>query len=233
MSRDDAPDRGPGADDALLTAYVDGVGELSPEERRRVEARLRDDPAAQRDEAAVRGLLVRLRGAEDRGDEPDWGAMARAIRDAVGDEVPRPWWRRWTWLVPAATAAAGAVGLLVMWGRPAPGSLALPDAPAVVAVTTAGPPPRAEPADIVPLWLDGAALEIDVAALPPAGVLGDDDELDDDAPPGDGPARDAAEWQRGLIDEARLLPPTDLAWVDRLDDEALERAETWMTRQKG
>lgn len=230
MSRDDAPVRGPrGDDDALLTAYVDGVGELSPDERRRVEARLHDDPAARQDEAAVRALLVQLRGAEDRSDEPDWGAMERAIHAAVGDDVPRPWWRRWTWLVPAATAAAGAVGLLLMWGRPAPASHAVPDAPAVAAVIPAIPEiPAAPPhAEILPLWLDGAALDVDVAALPPAGALGDGDELDDD---GHG---DEIVGQRASIDDARLLPPTDLAWVDRLDDDALERAETWLAGQKG
>ena len=45
MSRD-SRDRRDAADaeTALLTAYIDGVAELSPEERHRIEARLARDP---------------------------------------------------------------------------------------------------------------------------------------------------------------------------------------------
>src|SRR5262245_62960485 len=97
---DSRADQGDPRELGLLTAYVDGVAELSPDERKRIEARLADDPPARADEAEVRALLGRLRELPPEGNEPDWSAMERSIRAAVGSEVPRPWWRAWRWLVP-------------------------------------------------------------------------------------------------------------------------------------
>ena len=48
-------------DDELMTAYVDGVSELTTEERRRVEELLANDPGLRTDEAATRLLLEQLR----------------------------------------------------------------------------------------------------------------------------------------------------------------------------
>src|SRR4051812_39433380 len=90
-------------EDELLTAYVDGVAELSPDERHRIEAHLAEQPRARADQAAVRALLDQLRALPHEGSEPDWVAMERSIRQAVGDAVPRPWWRNWRWLAPLAT----------------------------------------------------------------------------------------------------------------------------------
>src|SRR5262245_48274792 len=164
-ARDGAPEREPTREQqadprelALLTAYVDGVAELSPDERRRIEARLADDPRARTDEAALRTLLGRLRELPPEGNEPDWSAMERSIRAAVGSEVPRPWWRAWRWLVPLTSCATAAAVMLLLWSRPVairePVRAAMPPAP------TAPRPPTTpiervdEPAAIVPLWLD-------------------------------------------------------------------------------
>jgi hypothetical protein len=77
--------------------------------------------------------------------------------------------------------------------------------------------------DVVALWLDGAVVDVDLAALPGAGPSS---ELSDDAVAGPG-AELEAELDVG-VDMVRLLPTNDLAWIDRLDDDALERAETWL-----
>src|SRR5689334_16487264 len=86
----------------LIAAYVDGVTELTPDERKAVEARLADDPAARTEQAATRELLDSLRDLAPHGNEPDWSAMERAIGEAVGPTVPRPWWRSRAvrWLLP-------------------------------------------------------------------------------------------------------------------------------------
>jgi anti-sigma factor RsiW len=213
------PTREPEREPALLTAYVDGIAELSPDERRGIEARLAGDPRARADEAAVRTLLDQLRSLPAEGSEPDWMAMERSIRQAVGHEVPRPWWRRWRWIAPAAMLATAAAVLLVMWARPA--SVAPPDPP--VAARSAPPSPAPRTAEqIVPLWLDGAEVDVDLSA---SDMLGDTElgtSGDED------PAQSGAD-----IDEVALLPATDLAWIDRLDDAAIDRAERWLARKKG
>jgi len=195
---------------ALLGAYVDGVGELSPDERHGVERALEDD-AAKAEHAEVRGLIDRLRELPPEGAEPDWAAMERSIRDAVGAEVPRPWWRRWTAILPATTLVTGmAVLMLVMWGRGAQ----------VVEVPLAVPPahdaaPTREAAhedgrdNVVALWLDGAEIDVDVSQahdLLGAAPTADDETGEDEA----------------------LLPSAGLAWVDNLDEAALDRAEHWL-----
>src|SRR5689334_3808404 len=179
-------------DDELLTAYVDGVAELAPDERRRVEARLADDPQARTDEAAVRGLVDQLRALPPEGNEPDWTAMERSIHHAVGSDVPRPWWRSWKWLAPMATFATAALALLVLWPRPELLETPAP-APVVDRVERKAPPPD----DTVALWLDGAEVDVDLSA---AELLGDE------LVPGDSDAD---------VDEVALLPSANLGWVDR------------------
>lgn len=201
--------------DELLAPYVDGVGELTPAERRAVEHAL-DEPGGRDEEAAVRGVIERLRALPPEGDEPDWAAMERAIRSAVGDEAPQPWWRRWRWLAPASTlVTALAVLLVVLWRRP--------DADVMRAVPDAGVPTAAAPPvqDVVALWLDGHAVEVDLALAPDALDGGDEAEADEL-----GVA--SAEWPRGGLDEVGLLPSADLGWVDQLDGDALSRAERWL-----
>lgn len=199
----------------LLAAYVDGIAELSPDERHGVERALGDDEARV-EEGEVRGLIERLRALPSEGAEPDWGAMERSIRDAVGAELPRPWWRRWSAILPATTfVTALAVLVLVMWGRgpqvlEAP--LAVPPAHDVAPTReVAHEDPRAE---VVTLWLDGAEVEVDTASVAAHDLLAEAPSADDD-------------------DDDSLLP-SDLGWVDHLDDAALDRAERWLdTRKKG
>src|SRR5688572_2370793 len=105
----DPPDR----DAELLSAYADGVSELSSDARHRIEARLADDPSLRAEHAAVRGVLDRLRALPPEGNEPDWSALQCSIREAVGADLPRPWWRRWTWILPATTCVTAALVLLI------------------------------------------------------------------------------------------------------------------------
>lgn len=196
--------------DELLAPYVDGVGELTSAERRAVERAL-DAPGGRDEEAAVRDVIDRLRALPPEGDEPDWAAMERAIHSAVGAEVPRPWWRRWRWIAPASTlVTAMAVMLVVLWRRPDAGMMIdAPDAGVPAAVAPPAP-------EVVALWLDGHAVEVDLALAP--------DALDAER-------GGAAEWQRAEDaegDEVGLLPSADLGWVDQLDGDALSRAERWL-----
>jgi hypothetical protein len=229
MSRDpriapDAGDAGEAGDDArrdprsqLLTAYVDGVTELPPDERRGVEAWLADDPAARREADAVHAVLDRLRALPPNAGEvaePDWAAMERSIRQAVATEPIRPWWRRWQWLVPAMTCATAAAVLLVIWPRPAPVTAPphrhVPE-PVATEPTT--------PDDVVALWLDGSEVDVDLAATETLGDAG----FEIGGAPRDDAADDSDDG-----DEVALLPATDLVWVDRLDEAALDRAERWL-----
>lgn len=202
----------------MLAAYVDGVGELTTEERKIVETRLAEDPAWRAEADATRALLGRLRELPGEGAEPDWSEMERAIRAEVGPTVPRAWWRGWRWLVPSAAkrgvvligalAMAGAVLLLVLRAPEAPTVGAREPARRDAGVPIAPPPTAEEPAT-VPLWLDGAAVEIDVETA----VLVDEDA--EDVEPGVG-----------------LLPTDDLAWVDELGDDDIAAAEAWLARKR-
>lgn len=194
----------------LLTAYADGIAELLPDERHRIEAALEAEPALRGEQAQIASLLGRLRDLPSEGAEPDWSALERSIRDAVGSEVPKPWWRRWTWLAPATTTLVTAMAVLifVMWPRaqvivePAP--VPTPRAPA--------PAPAEQPDPVVGLWLDGAVVEVDLTApdaanllAEPTAVAADDEQADDS-----------------------LLPAAGLAWVDHLDAAGLDRAERYL-----
>jgi anti-sigma factor RsiW len=195
--------------DELLSAYVDGVGELTTDERKIVEARLAEDPAWRDEADATRALLGQLRELPDEGTEPDWAAMERAIRDEVGPTVPRSWWRGWRWLVPIGTLAmAGAVLALVLRMPATPTSVGGREPDRRDAGVPVAPAVPAEPTT-VPLWLDGAAVEVD---LQTAELLDEDD-----------PADQA---------ELGLLPTDDLAWVDELGDDDIDAAEAWLARKK-
>lgn len=187
--------------DDLLAAYVDGVTELSPDERRRVEARL-DDPGTRTEEQATRTLLGQLRELPPTGSDPDWSALERSIHDAVGPDVPRSWWRGWRWAIPAVALAATAAICFVLLQRPGSHDavVVIPPAPAVPDIE------RAPATDSVALWLDGRQVDVPSDA---------DELLDDPLLELEDPA---------FVDG--LLAPSDLAWaIDELDDEALDRAE--------
>ncbi len=195
-------------EDALLAAYVDGVTELTSDERRRIEERLARDAAARTEARATRDLLDRLRELPPESNEPDFAAMARAISDEVGPTVPRLRWRpMWRWIIPGAVlTVAGAV--FALWLRaPQPS----PATPPVATHDAVAPTAPIATHDSVPLWLDGAEIDVDLRA---AELLGDDDALGAD---------------HG-VDE--LLPTTDLAIVDELSPDAADRVEQWLARTK-
>lgn len=239
-----APEAAPAGDD-LLTAYVDGVAELPVAARRAIEARLADDPAARAEADAVAALLGQLRALPpDAGDEPDWQAMERSIRLAVADAPIRPWWRSWKWLVPAMTCATAAAVMLALWPRASSMTMAVPaagSAPLIgetgatgaTAATGSAATGHREPAHelgrepaagdgVVALWLDGGEVDVDLSRTETAGGLGD--LLGGDAPDG-AEAPDAAAPGR---DDLGLWPATGMAWVDNLDDAALDRVEHWL-----
>ena len=208
----------------LVTAYVDGVAELSPDERRGVEALLARDPEARAEADAVHALLDRLRALPPEGRAPDWAAMERSIRQAVAAAPARPWWRRWQWLVPAVTCATAAAVLLGIWPRAA--SIAIPPhlqrPPNVVPAVPVAPAAKEPPAEdsVVALWLDGTEVDLDVSAPAVLGDVGIDLDGAQARQPLPQPSEDG--------DEIGLLPATDLAWVDTLDDAALDRVERWL-----
>jgi anti-sigma factor RsiW len=237
--------RDPGA---LLSAYVDGIAELAVDERRGVDTWLDADPAARTEAAAVQSLLGRLRAMPpEPGDEPDWSAMERSIRLAVADAPIRRWWQSWRWLVPAMTCATAAALLFALWPRtvpvvperPRPASGAGEQVRAAVAEPTehgdraerAEHGDRAEHAgerDTVALWLDGSEVDVDLSAPAAGDMLGEGAA---------GVAEHGELSPAGAPDEASddfgLLPATDLAWVDGLDDAALDRAERWLAGRAG
>jgi acyl transferase domain-containing protein len=194
----------------LLTAYADGIAELEPDERHRIADAIDGAPGLRDEQAAITGMLARLRDLPAEGDEPDWAAMERSIRAAVGDEVPRPWWRRWQWLAPATTlVTAMAVLLVVVWTRE------LPEVPATVvppAPVKSAPVPVAASDDIVPLWLDGGEVDVDAAQVAAANLLGEA----------------ASDDEAAATADDSLLPANDLALVDGLDADGLARAEHWL-----
>jgi hypothetical protein len=188
-------------DRELIAAYLDGVAELTPDERRRVEALLRDD-AVRADADAMRTTLAALRELPHDGVEPEWAALERRIAGAVPAKVPTSWWRRLRWVAPVGALAATAATALVLFHHPASERGALLDAgvPAVVA--------PAEPAPATELWLDGHI--VDVGDADPSVLLPDADDA--------------------LADEG-LLPAQDLHWIDSLDDAAIDRAEHWLAKK--
>jgi hypothetical protein len=201
--------------DQLLAAYVDGVSELTPEERRSVEARLAD-PTVRAEETATRSMIDQLRGLghEPAANEPDWAAMERAIADEVGPDVPRPWWRAriWRWMMPALGAVAATAIILLLVTRPEsapePG-VHTPDVKPVLADVKTPVAPVAD--DSISLYLDGMAVEVSAGA---EDLLGPD-ELDDDTV------------------TSGFLPTADLAWIDSLDEESIQLAESALARKKG
>lgn len=166
----------PANDDELLAAYVDGVGELTPEERKRVEARL-----AELDVAGTKAMIDQLRALPPEGSEPDWRAMQARIAKAI-DEAPRPWWRRW--FVPAgglAVVVGAALLLLTFRHEEVPAPQSPPVAVQAPTVDAAVPVPAAQATE---LWLDGQLF--DVSDVDPEALFDDLDTPDAIAQDGDG-----------------------------------------------
>lgn len=208
----------------LIAAYVDGVAELTPEERKRVEQRIARDPDARAEAESVRSLLDRLRELPHEGTEPDWAAMERTIGNMVGREVPRPWWRNWKWVAPIATFAAATAVLLATWSQRDDRVATMPPLPVIDhhAQPTTAPAP-----EMVPLWLDGDVVDVEASPDTVGAIESIEGELgiQDDAL-SEGAGVD------GAGDGAALLPSGDLAWLDGLDDAALDRAEQWLAQRK-
>jgi hypothetical protein len=202
----------PKRDDELLSAYVDGIGELTPDERRLVDLALAD-PAVRADEGATRELLGELRELPPAGGPPDWTALERSIAEATGPAVPRPpWWSRWRFALPAfALAASAAIVFLVV--RPD-----REDVPVAPVADNPSAPPSVEPAPVFAIYLDGTGMEIELTA---------EDLLDD---PFDDLVADDGMLEVVAPD---MIAPDDLAWVDDLDAEDLERVESYLERGRG
>ncbi len=172
---------------------------------------MRSEDEAPELDAADRELIRKLSALPGEGNEPDWNALERSIRDAVGPDAPKPWWRRWRWIVPVGALAATAAGALLWLRHPEPKHVAAtPVLPAM---------PTEQPTD--ELWLGGEFLELD--DVDPNTVMGD---LDRDA-------QAALSTDDSDSASSGLLPANDLGWIDNLDDSALDRAETWLAGKKG
>lgn len=175
----------------------------------------REDDAPELD-ADDRALIDRLRALPGEGNEPDWTALERQIRSALPAEAPRPWWRRWRFLLPVGSLAVVAAIALLWLHRSEPAAPPVATTSHEVAHHELVAP--AEPA--MSMWLGGKIVEVDDldSALP--------DEVDRDA-------RDAlATSDEGAESVGSILPVTDLNWIDSLDDSALDRAETWLASKK-
>jgi anti-sigma factor RsiW len=187
-------------DEELMTAYVDGVAELTADERRRVEGLLALTPDLRADADATRDLLADLRAMPQPGNEPDWTVLERSIRTAVADEAPPRRWLRW--FLPALTCvAAAAIALIVLL----PGRQADP----IAHETTPAPAPtRVEPVveSHTFVYLDGEAIDLGEADAAKALEALEEEEPDEDG-------------------SGALLATPDLDWVDKLDGDRLARAE--------
>jgi anti-sigma factor RsiW len=195
----------------LLSAYVDGVAELDGDERKQVEALLEADATARADETATRALIGSLRELPSEGVEPNWNELEASIAKAVGDKVPRPWWRSWRWLLPTTSLAATAA-VAILWLQRSP-----PEAVESTAHVAQPPPASVEPAPLV-LWLDDQPIDLGAADTDQLLL-----ELDHEI--------EAAELASDE-DATPLAPADDLGWVDNLDDKALERAERLLEHKK-
>jgi hypothetical protein len=197
----------------LLSAYVDGVAELSLDERKRVDDLIARDPALREAEGETRALINQLRDLPPTGNEPDWSALERSIGDAVRQLEPkRSWWSRlrWNLIVPGVALAMTAAILALVLHDPKSETAPVPEAPVVEAPVESVDD---ELSISTPLWLDGTDLEV---ALEAAELFDLDWELDEAAVP----------------ETAELLPPTDLEWIDELDPDALDRAEEYLDRPR-
>jgi anti-sigma factor RsiW len=197
----------------LLSAYVDGVGELAPDERRAVEQLLHDDPNARADEAATRELLDNLRELPPIGTEPSWSQLEQAIGREVGRDVPRvPWWRRNLKWIESGLALAATAAIAMLWisrGEPVE-----PTAPLTRPTTNVE---ESKPADVA-VWIGDDAVVVGEADA--QRLIDDfDDEIQALATEDDG-------------SDNSLLPATGMEWVDGLDDRSLERAARWLEDEK-
>lgn len=211
-------------DRELISAYLDGVGELAPAERKRVEELLRDEPASTAEADDVKALLGQLRATPPEGSEPDWSVLEREIRIAVGPQVPGGWRMRvrsLRWLLPIGALATGAALVLLVVHPREHDSPDLAPAPLAAAAPVSAPSAAAAGPHAEALWLDGVAVEL--GDVDP-GLLLDYDGDDDGAGAGSADA---------IADDSDLLPATNFEWLDALDERAIDRTEAWLDHKKG
>lgn len=213
-------DDAPGADE-LIAAYADDPRSLTAAERRAVEARCAEDPAAQRMLAEARAALAALRQTAPPAVEPDWTAFGAQLRDAIAREPAPRQVRRRRGLVAAGAFAALAAIAVLLWqtkrpARPLDGARAtLTDAAAAETMTDDLPTDEDLAAELaVPDDLGG--ITVDDELIDEAAALADEPHLpgDDDVP------------------ELDPLVP-DGAWIDELSDEDLDRAIEWLAQEAG
>lgn len=157
-------------------------------------------------------LIAQLRALPPEGNEPDWDALERSIREAVGPDLPKPSPKLWQYLVPIGALAATAAAALLWLHRPEPEAIAVSPPPAVIE-------PEHEPA--MAMWMDGKI--IDLEDVDPSAIL--DDDLDREA-------QAALATDDTTAPIGGILPAGDLQWIDNLDDSALDRAEQWLEKKK-
>jgi anti-sigma factor RsiW len=202
----------------LLAAWAHRPAELSPEERREVEALLARSPEAAREVESTRDLLQRVEEMPAEGAEPVWDDLERSIRAACVEEPPG-WWARalaslrgWK---PAAGLGAGlavAMAAMLLWmGR----------GERDVVAPVAGVEHDGEVAPEVALAIAG------LEAGPVAGAEEPDYEL------ALAPETDAelADFGAPSPDDGLLTEP-DLAWLDTLDDAEIDQVAAWLDAQE-
>ena len=157
-------------------------------------------------------LIAKLRALPPEGEEPDWDVLEKSIREAVGTEVPKPWWRRWQYWVPIGSLAVATAVALLWLRKPAP------EQP--IAMT---PPPAVETHDepAMAVWMDGRIIDLD--DVDPGAII--DDDLDREA-------QAALATDETSAPIGGILPAGELQWIDNLDESALDRAERWLDKQK-
>jgi len=197
-------------DRELLAAYLDGVGELTSDERKRVEALIDADPEIASEADATRAMLGKLRALPDDTGAPDFRALEAAIAKALPPAKPRG---RFRTVVPMAAlsslAAMFAVFVATRHVEPARAVLSTP------ITHDAG-------SEATPVGDDGAGFVF----------LGDDDvdldalDADDDA------ALDA--MVPDDVDFAASAPDPFGAHfgarIDTLDDASMDRVEHWLEK---
>jgi hypothetical protein len=174
-------------------------------------------------------LIAKLRTLPPEGEEPHWRELEAAIRARVSPlAMPAPWWRNWRWLAPIGALATTAAIVAFVTTSHDNASESRPSsrddartARTEDPMTESQQPPPPAPAPAV--WLDGESVELDETASLEA--LDDVDEL------GLLQIMDDATLQSDDEELSTMLPVADDRWVDSLDDDAVARIETFLTRK--
>jgi hypothetical protein len=152
-------------------------------------------------------LVRELRELPPLGSPPDWNALQRSIDAAIGDAAPP---RRRAWWPALGFAAVGLAAVVLVALRLS----ATNESPKVAHIAPNERVTEPTPPAVLPLYavyLDGDPVDLT------AWRDGDEHELDD--------PYELAEDVDGLV-----LPGSDLAWVDDLDDASLDALDELLER---